>query len=75
MITPTGPPDKDHLLPRTRIVPVVALTSLVENCDVVESYKPGVNSYIVKPVNFMQFARSVEKFGLYWLPMNQPPEF
>jgi CheY-like chemotaxis protein len=61
--------------PRTRAIPVVVLTSSKEQNDVVESYKLGVNSYIVKPVNFEQFAEAVQKLGLYWLLLNQPSKF
>jgi CheY-like chemotaxis protein len=61
--------------PRTKSIPVVVLTSSREQRDVVESYKLGVNSYIVKPVNFTQFAEAVQKIGLYWLLINQPPKF
>jgi len=57
--------------PRTQSIPVVMLTSSQEQCDVVESYKLGVNSYIVKPVEFEQFAAVVQKLGLYWLLLNQ----
>ena len=59
--------------PRTRTIPVVVLTSSKEQSDIVESYKLGVNSYIVKPVNFVQFAEAVQKLGLYWLLLNQLP--
>jgi CheY-like chemotaxis protein len=61
--------------PRTQTIPVVVLTSSREQSDVVESYKLGVNSYIVKPVNFSQFADAIQKIGLYWLLINQPPKF
>ena len=59
--------------PRTQRVPVVVLTSSREERDLVDSYRLGVNSYIVKPVNFEQFTDAVQKVGLYWLLLNQAP--
>jgi len=58
---------------RTRDTPVVVLTSSQEEKDVVASYRLGVNSYIVKPVDFAQFNRAVSELGLYWLLLNKPP--
>jgi len=57
---------------RTRMIPVVVLTSSEEEKDRVESYKLGVNSYIVKPVEFDSFARVVSEIGFYWILLNKP---
>jgi len=59
--------------PRTRKVPVVVLTSSREEPDIERSYQLGVNSYIVKPVDFESFVKAVSDAGLYWLVVNQPP--
>ena len=58
---------------QARTIPVVVLTSSKEERDVVESYRLGVNSYIVKPVDFTQFTEAVRQLGLYWILLNQPP--
>lgn len=59
--------------PHTRVIPVCVLTTSREERDIVESYKLGVNSYIVKPVDFEQFVEAIRTMGLYWLLLNQPP--
>ena len=59
--------------PRTQTVPVVMITSSAEERDIVESYKLGVNSYLVKPVAFSSFIDVVAQAGLYWAVMNRTP--
>lgn len=59
--------------PRTRLIPVVVMTSSKEQNDMIASYHLGVNSYVVKPVNFEGFAKAVQELGMYWLLLNQPP--
>ncbi|HEY7654285.1 MAG TPA: response regulator [Methylomirabilota bacterium] len=58
---------------RTREIPVVVLTSSREESDVIEAYRLGLNSYVVKPVEFEAFAEAVRQVGLYWLLLNEPP--
>ena len=59
--------------PRTKNIPVVVLTSSREERDLIDSYNLGVNSYVVKPVDFAQFTESVRQLGLYWIVLNQLP--
>ena len=58
---------------RTRVIPVVMVTSSAEGRDINESYKLGVNSYVVKPVEFEQFSETMAKAGFYWMLMNKAP--
>lgn len=57
--------------PEKKVIPVVVLTSSAEERDIIESYQLGVNSYIVKPVDFDKFVDSVKELGLYWLLLNK----
>jgi len=59
--------------PRTRLLPIVILTSSVEEQDLMNTYSRGANSYIRKPVDFQEFVDAVRQLGLYWLLLNQPP--
>jgi CheY-like chemotaxis protein len=58
---------------RTRLLPVVVLTTSSEEQDLLDSYSLGCNSYIRKPVDFIQFSEAIRQLGMYWLLMNQPP--
>lgn len=59
---------------RTKLIPVVVLTSSRQESDVIKSYKLGVNSYIVKPVDFDNFAAAIAEIGHYWVVVNQGPQ-
>lgn len=58
---------------KKRMIPVVVLTSSKEERDIVESYKLGVNAYIVKPVDFDKFSKAIAEIGFFWLLLNQSP--
>jgi len=58
---------------RTRLLPIVVLTSSKEEQDLIESYKNGANSYVRKPVDFNQFMEAVRELGMYWLVINETP--
>lgn len=59
--------------PRTQLLPVVMLTSSNEQEDLIKSYSLGANSYVRKPVDFLQFTAAIQQLGLYWLVLNEKP--
>jgi CheY-like chemotaxis protein len=59
--------------PALKVTPVVMLTSSREEADLVESYKLGVNAYVVKPVGFQQFVDAIRQTGIFWAVINEPP--
>jgi two-component system, response regulator len=59
---------------RTKFIPVVVMTSSSEEKDVIESYRLGVNAYVVKPVGFDNFSKAVAELGLFWILVNQQPK-
>lgn len=59
---------------RTKVLPVVILTSSSEHEDIERSYATGANSYVRKPVNFAEFVRAVQALGVYWLTVNEPSQ-
>lgn len=59
--------------PRTKFLPIVVLTTSSEEGDLLNSYSLGCNSYICKPVDFVQFSEAIRQLGMYWLLMNEPP--
>jgi CheY-like chemotaxis protein len=61
--------------PRLKTIPVVVLTSSREEQDMIESYRLGVNAYVVKPVDFSDFMSAVKELGFFWALVNEPPPF
>jgi CheY-like chemotaxis protein len=61
--------------PKFKLIPLIVLTSSAEERDLVESYKLGANSYVVKPVDIVQFIDAIKVLGQYWAVINQPPPF
>ncbi|MEO8085739.1 MAG: response regulator [Bacteroidota bacterium] len=59
---------------RTKLIPVVMMTSSKEEKDIIESHKLGVNSYVVKPVDFENFSKTITDLGFYWMVVNTPPQ-
>jgi len=59
---------------RTKLIPIVMMTSSKEERDILESHELGVNSYVVKPVGFENFSKTITDLGFYWLVVNNPPQ-
>ena len=59
--------------PRTRLIPIVILSASEEEQDILQGYDLGANSYVRKPVDFVQFSEAVRELGLYWMLLNSPP--
>ena len=60
--------------PRTKLIPVVMMTSSQEEQDIIESHQLGVNSYVVKPLGFENFSKTIAELGFYWLVVNNAPQ-
>ncbi len=60
---------------RLKMIPIVMLTSSKEDQDIIESYKLGINAYIVKPVEFDRFAKAISELGFFWMILNEPPKY
>jgi CheY-like chemotaxis protein len=58
---------------RTKLIPIVMMTSSKEERDIIESHQLGVNSYVVKPLGFENFSKTISELGFYWLVVNNPP--
>jgi two-component system, response regulator len=64
---------EDNADEKTKLIPVVILTSSKEEQDIITGYNNGANSFVRKPVEFNKFADAIQSMGLYWLVMNEPP--
>lgn len=59
--------------PNLKLIPIIMVTSSREERDIIESYKLGANSYVVKPVDIVQFIEAIKNLGQYWVIINEPP--